>query len=506
MTTYITIVLYLIVLFSFHWVFHNKSGATEFTLAGRSLKTLPVLFSILATETSAASLLLFPDLGFNPNHRFIFMQLVAGMIIGRVLAALWLIGPIYNSGKESVYQFLSDLLSPRIADGAALFYTAATVLAAGVRLFIGAIALVILLRGKESFGNLEVAQFIIIAGTIAIYYSRKGGLRGVVYTDNLQFFLIIAALGAILFQTLHSTPAFTFEISQFLKTAPSHQSTWYSETYSLPLALIGGVVLSLGSHGIDQTTIQRVLAQRSAKEAKRSIFYSAIIIGPFIFLYLLAGYLISLQALVPTAESTAYIDKKQYIYPWYLFYKNLPVLLAISSLAFLSAAMSSIDSALHSIATSLKQTNYTLMKKIPLEKLTLYSGLSLILSALFFQVLKTLKPDAMLISLALGATGMIFAPMAAIYLMAIHLSQKALKQLKPSTQKFQTEYPPLTAFIAGLGTNITIFLINHFKPEMNISWLFSLVLSFFLTIGVYYIAVLFGNSFSKAYKEDKKPA
>ena len=126
-------------------------------------------------------------------------------------------------------------------------------LAAGVRLFIGAIALSILLSANASMDYLHISIFIVVGGSIAIYYSQKGGLRGVIYTDNFQFLLIVVALFAILGMNIGALDFSAISLHDFVRVSAPAQSKWYSFTYNLPLALIGGVVLSLGSHGIDQT-------------------------------------------------------------------------------------------------------------------------------------------------------------------------------------------------------------------------------------------------------------
>jgi len=483
MLSYAFIAVYLLLLLSYGYISKGQATKREFMLAGRQMKTLPVLLSILATETSAASLLLFPDLGFNPTHRFIFLQLAAGMAIGRLLSARLLIGPVYRSGKESVYEILAEKLSPGLADIGAALYAVSTVLAAGVRLFIGAIALSILLGfqslggqndgGQTAIGNLQIVVFIIAGGAIAMYYSRQGGLKAVIYTDNFQFLLILSALFGILLLQFKTVDPGALQWHDFIRTAPGPESTWYSYTYSLPLALIGGIVLSLGSHGIDQTTIQRVLAQRSEAEAKKSIIYSAYAIVPFIFLYLLCGYVISQD---PSGRHMQ--DTKQYIYPWYLRNVDAPWLTALTCVAFLSAAMSSIDSALHSMATSLKQTTFRFAEKITIERLTLLSGFCLILSALFFQFVKWINPEATLISLALGATGMIFSPMAALYIMIFHFPGQGQDSGAAAKTKSKVM---LVALLSGVLCNFVIFGLNNFYPVVNISWLLSLVLSFFIT-------------------------
>jgi Na+/proline symporter len=489
MTTYAAIAIFLVLLLVISNFSARKITKREFTLAGRKMKTFPVLISVLATETSAASLLLFPDLGFNPSHRFIYLQLVAGMTIGRLLSAWLLVGPVYKSGKESVYDILADKLSSKIADLCVILYTVATVLAAGVRLFIGAIALSILSGGPAETNPLQVVFFIIIAGGIAIYYSRKGGLKTVIYTDNLQFLLIIAALMGVLMVNINLIGFSGLGISDFTRMSPPAGSTWYGFTYSLPLALSGGIVLSLGSHGIDQTTIQRVLAQESVKEARRSIVYSAIAIGPFIFLYLLSGFSIWSEISASAGNNPAELPAgdltgKQYIYPGFLYFKKNTWLIALTSVAFLSAAMSSIDSALHSMATTLKDTDFKFAHKLSLETLTLLSGLALILSALCFQMVKWMNPDAMLISLALGATGMIFSPMTAMYLAIFYVPDKFNRYTKDIK-----DIAARVSLISGVLFNAVIFILNYSIPGLGISWLLSLVVSFLSTILIYIVVI-----------------
>jgi len=81
---------------------------SNFFLADRKMTSKVTVLSVLATETSGASLLLFPNLGFNPEYRFVILQLVLGLAIGRFLVTFIFVPFLYQS--ISIYDYLRQYI------------------------------------------------------------------------------------------------------------------------------------------------------------------------------------------------------------------------------------------------------------------------------------------------------------------------------------------------------------------------------------------------------------
>jgi Na+/proline symporter len=71
------------------WATRRQNTAGDYFLGARDLPTFAVLFSIVATETSALTVISVPTIGARGDLTFI--QLAFGYLIGRIGVAAWLL-------------------------------------------------------------------------------------------------------------------------------------------------------------------------------------------------------------------------------------------------------------------------------------------------------------------------------------------------------------------------------------------------------------------------------
>src|SRR5215213_1745192 len=79
------------------WVTRNQRTAGDYFLGSRNLPAWTVLLSIVATETSALTVISVPGIGARGN--LTFLQLTFGYLAGRVIVAWWLL-PGYFRGEQ----------------------------------------------------------------------------------------------------------------------------------------------------------------------------------------------------------------------------------------------------------------------------------------------------------------------------------------------------------------------------------------------------------------------
>ena len=127
-------------------------------------------------------------------------------------------------------------------------------------------------------------------------------------------------------------PAGVLQAPSFFDLNPSNY------TFS-PALFIGGAVLSIGSHGADQDLLLRILSTRSYRAAQRSLILSGIGAAFVISLFMSIGYLLQYIStdLDPKSPLADFVIRS----PWPLLKGVFLVLLA-------AAAMSSLDSTIHS--------------------------------------------------------------------------------------------------------------------------------------------------------------
>src|SRR5687768_14796407 len=79
----------------------SQSSAADYFLGERNLPWWAVMFSIVATETSALTVISVPGIGARGD--LTFLQLPMGYVLGRIGVALWLLPGYFQGNQETTY-------------------------------------------------------------------------------------------------------------------------------------------------------------------------------------------------------------------------------------------------------------------------------------------------------------------------------------------------------------------------------------------------------------------
>jgi Na+/proline symporter len=121
--------------------------------------------------------------------------------------------------------------------------------------------------------------------------------------------------------------------------------------YTLWSGLIGGTFLSLGSHGVDQLIVQRLLSARSQRQAAVALSLSGVVVLLQFAFFLLLG--LSLFAYYRTVPPTQPFARRDAVFADFLLTQLPTGLLGLVLGALFSAAMSSFSSSLNSSSAAL---------------------------------------------------------------------------------------------------------------------------------------------------------
>lgn len=329
----------------------RQSGADhDYFLANRNIGVFFSLVSVVATETSVATTIVFPEAGF--KHGFALIWLCAGFIAGRLIVAEYFLPELYRRHRISMYATVTgDSIGARRA--LSFSYLAAKIVSSSVRFFLGGFAL------AQLFGG-PIWLWILVMGLVAGIYSMVGGLHAVVFTDQIQGWVLLSG-GLIVIGVVATSLDFSaIAVPSFGSFAPS-----WTETSFAPTLFLGALVLSLGTHGADQDMLQRVLATRTLPEAQRALRLSGLGAAIVILIYIGCGWLLSQAAPTGVGEKAPLLD--------FVRHHGNPLAIGGFAVVLMAAAMSTLDSALHSTAAVWKSA---LNEKIPARY---YSALSLVL-------------------------------------------------------------------------------------------------------------------------------
>src|SRR5882724_2791379 len=89
----------------------RETSLNDFALGGRRVPWWAVMASIIAAETSAATFLGAPGEGFQ-TRSLAYVQLIIGLILGRVLVGYFFLKPYYQYKVYTVYDYLGIRFGP----------------------------------------------------------------------------------------------------------------------------------------------------------------------------------------------------------------------------------------------------------------------------------------------------------------------------------------------------------------------------------------------------------
>src|SRR5947208_9543731 len=299
----------------------GQQSATDYFLGGRTAPWWALAFSIVATETSTLTIIGTPAIAYGGN--LTFLQLVFGYLIGRVLIVLLLLPGYFRGEFFTAYALIEKRFGERMRAVAASTFLITRAIAEGVR--VSAIALVI----SVVLGTSEKLAVVIVI-SLTVLYTFEGGMKAVIWTDVAQLLLYLTRSAITLAVLLHRIPGGWSEVTR-VAAAADHKLqfldfSWNLATkYTFWSGVIGGSFLAMGTHGTDQTIVQRLLAAKSQRDSSRALLTSGVIVLVQFIVFLLIGVLLFVFA--QHTPLLALGDRTDRILPLFLV-REMPVGLA----------------------------------------------------------------------------------------------------------------------------------------------------------------------------------
>ena len=168
----------------------REKSLNDFALGGRQVPWWAVMASIIAAETSAATFLGAPGEGYTKKS-FAYVQLVLGLIIGRVIVGHVFLKPYFTYKVYTVYDYLGVRFGPRTKGYVSALFLFMRTLASGTRLFIPSLVMVLAYRMFVAGGQVHFSQqavttvgpylvAIILLTIVTCLYTAVGGIKAVI--------------------------------------------------------------------------------------------------------------------------------------------------------------------------------------------------------------------------------------------------------------------------------------------------------------------------------------
>lgn len=346
---YAVVALYLGGLLVFGFLLRDQSDEGDYFLGGRSMGWFPLTLSTMATQLSAISFVSAPAfVGLREGGGLKWLTYEISLPLAMILVMFVIAPALYRAGVVSIYDFLEK----RFGRGTRLLISASFQI---VRSFSTGIMVYAMGLILQAVLDIPLWQSIVFVGVITLVYSTSGGMKAVVYGDAIQMVLIFGGLLVVAWYAaaeLGGLSQFWQQVDMQRLVAVDYTSFGLNgdEFGFLPM-LFGGFVLYASYYGCDQTQAQRVLSARNTGDVRRLLFANGVLRFPLVLLYCFTGLIVGL-VFTNNADLMAAIPqgKPDYMMPVFILEFLPHGVIGLLLVAIMAAAMSSLSSAINSLA------------------------------------------------------------------------------------------------------------------------------------------------------------
>lgn len=404
----------------------------EYFVSANSMPMFAVAISVLATSQSAATFLGVPEFSYKNDFTFIGFYLSA--LLAVIFVAFVLIPKFYALRAVTVYELLESRYGESAKKQAGLMFLVGRVLASGARLYIGALAISMILFGDILFLHVMLSIAVLMFGALA--YTYFGGVKSVILSDIIQAIIYVGA-GVVVLVYLY----YSLEHVNILQTLQEHQKLRLFDIsmdgkFSVIGLLSGWLLLNIAAFGLDQDMTQRVLSCKNKNEAAKSLIVSILLIIPVVLLFLSIGAL--LFVFYQNADVVQNFDGENItIFMYYILNEMPEGLRGLVTVGAIAAALSSTNSVLGAMASVAIEDIYKpwKLKHSHVEEMHFVKAARV--AVLFFAVLLSAMAmvsyfwqrysDLSLISFALGVMAFAYTGLLGVFFSAIFTNRGTAK-------------------------------------------------------------------------------
>lgn len=345
----VTILCYFAVLLLIARVTGRKGGSDEVFFRGENKSPWYVVaFGMIGASISGVTFVSVP--GMVRGMDMTYMQTVTGFFFGYIVVARVLLPLYYKLNLTSIYSYLGVRIGARAYKTGSLFFLLSRMLGTAAKLY-----LVCLILHNYVFQEIRVPFPFIAAGAVTLVwlYTKKSGIKTIVWTDTLQTLCLILALIFIIIAVAGHLDYNFGEIVQAIKASDHSRvfvfDDWVSRQNFFK-QFISGIFIVIVMTGLDQDMMQKNLTCRNLKEAQKNMYSYGFAFIPLNLLFLCLGVLLLILA---DRMQLALPPVNDDILPMFATQGHLgQAVLIFFSIGIIAATFSNSDSALTAMTTS----------------------------------------------------------------------------------------------------------------------------------------------------------
>lgn len=397
----------------------KQEGSSDFFLASRKTPVIVSVFSFVASEVSAMTIVGVPSVSFSGGWEY--LQFFAGSAVSRILIAYFFIPVFYKYNCVTIYDFVGERFERPVQYSSSVFFFITRLLASGIRLYATALAISVI-----TGWSLGLTIFLFLLFSFA--FIGFGGMKSVLYTgvyQALSFYLM--GMGVIFFIFWGGD----FGFKDFLKIAAMdnkiaiiNASFDFKNPNIFLLAILNGVFGSLAAFGTDYEMMQRLLTLKTRAESQKSVMYTIIATFFLVLIYLSLGS--AIYAFLKF-NSVTYSDKADKIVSYFAV-NFLPE--GLKGFVFLTVFLASVDLPLVSLSTSFINDIYSKVKKVEEKDLIKLTRISMVFFAAILGFIAFISQKAQnMLWFAFEINGVTSGSLLGVFLLGIFTKFKGSKEI-----------------------------------------------------------------------------
>ena len=344
----LSILVYFLLLLGLSWLTSRKADNRDFFIARHSSPWAMVAFGMIGASISGVTFVSVP--GMVLSVQMTYLQMCMGYILGYFAVAFVLLPVYYHLRLTSIYTYLQGRLGARSYTTGASFFLIGKMTGSAVKFYV---VCMILQRFVLDAYHVPFAVTVSSLVLLIWLYTRRGGIRTLVWTDLFQTLCILTTLLLII---LSATQALGMSLPEAV-SAVAHDARsrifvfddWRS-TQNFWKQFLSGVFIVVVMTGLDQDMMQKNLTCRTLREAQKDLCSYGFAFLPANLLLLALGVLLAILA---QRWGLALPDNTDELMLDFTAGGRLgPVVTVLFSIGIVAACFSSADSALTALTTS----------------------------------------------------------------------------------------------------------------------------------------------------------
>ena len=330
------------------WFVREQRTVKDYFLAGQSMNWFVVGISVIAALFSGISYLGAPTEVY--KHDMTYPLVLVSFFVATPVTTVIFLPFFYRLKLYSAYEYFEKRFDLQVRSWASAMFIIRVIFYLALAIYAPALALAEVTRMPLWFS-------ILLTGLLTTIYTTLGGMKAVIWTDVMQFFVLLGGQLLVAWIAISRVPGGWNETIRLADEGGKF--AWANFDWSLTArvtvwgAVIGGIFTNLVQLGTDQISVQRYLTAKSLKEAQKSLWFKLIVTIPIVMVfYFMGAILFSFYATHPASLPEELLKKPDRILPFFVINELPRGLPGVLIAAIFAATMSTVSAGINALSTA----------------------------------------------------------------------------------------------------------------------------------------------------------